>query len=159
MANSIRVLVEGGKATPAPPLGPALGPMGLNIGKVVGDINQKTKEYAGMKVPVIVTADPKNRGEYTLEVGTPPTTALVLSSLNKDKGAQKPKEEVVGSIKMDDVVNIAKRKQKGMINYNLKNAAKEVVGTCRSMGVNVDDKFPQDVIEEINSGKFDNLFE
>ena len=157
MSKSVRVLVEGGKATPAPPLGPALGPLGVPIGKVVAEINTKTKQFNGMKVPVTVTVDPKTR-EFELEVGTPPTTALILKTLKLDKGAQKAKEEVVGTLKIEDIVEVAKNKVDGMLSYDLKNAAKEVIGTCRSMGINVNDKRPKEIIEEINQGKYDNLF-
>ena len=157
MSKSIKVLVEGGKATPAPPLGPALGPLGLNIGKVVGEINAKTKQFDGMKVPVTVIVDPKTR-EFELDIGTPPTTALILKSLKIEKGAQNAKEEVVGSLKMEDVVEIAKNKVDGMLSYDLKNAAKEVIGTCKSMGVNINDKAPNEIIDEINQGQYANLF-
>jgi len=105
--EKVEALVEGGKATPAPPLGPALGPLGVPIGKVVAEINAKTKAFNGMKVPVTVTVDPKTR-EFELEIGTPPTTALILNKLKKDKGAQKAKEEIVGSLKIEEIVELYK---------------------------------------------------
>ena len=80
MAETIEVLVEGGKASAGPPLGPALGPLGVNVMQVVNAINEKTKHFDGMKVPVKVIVDPKTKG-FEIEVGTPPVTALILKEL------------------------------------------------------------------------------
>jgi large subunit ribosomal protein L11 len=77
VADEVSVLVEGGKASAGPPLGPALGPLGVNVGQVVAQINEETKQFAGMRVPVIVKVNPTNR-TFTLVVGRPPVAALLL---------------------------------------------------------------------------------
>ena len=74
MSEKVEALVEGGKASAGPPLGPALGPMGVNIGEVINQINEKTKDFKGMKVPVIVIIDGKN---FKIKVGTPPISAMI----------------------------------------------------------------------------------
>ena len=85
MAEVIEALVDGGKATPGPPLGPALGPMGVNVVEIVAVINEKTKAFVGMKVPVKLTIDPKTK-EFEVSVGTPPTSALILKELGIGSG-------------------------------------------------------------------------
>lgn len=157
MSKTVKVIVEGGKATPAPPLGPALGPLGVNIGQVVAEINAKTNHFNGMKVPVIVTVDPKTR-KFELTVGTPPTSALLLGALNKEKGAQNPKTENIGSLKFEDIIEIAKKKTHDMLSSSLKNASKEVLGTCRSMGITVENKSLKEVVKEIHQGNYDTYF-
>ena len=79
--QTVEVLVQGGKATPGPPLGPALGPLGLNLMQVVGEINKQTASFSGMDVPVKIIADMETK-EFRIEVGTPPVTALVKKSLS-----------------------------------------------------------------------------
>src|SRR5467141_949294 len=80
MVEKLQVLVDGGKATPGPPLGPALGPLGVNIVESLKAINEKTKSFEGMKVPVTLLVDPKTKG-FSIEVGTPPTSALIVKEL------------------------------------------------------------------------------
>jgi len=90
--KTVNALVDGGKATPAPPLGPTLALFKLNIGKVIQDINEKTKEYQGMKVPVNIIIDDETN-EYTIEIGTPPVSSLIRKELGLEKIAEKKKEE------------------------------------------------------------------
>ena len=87
MPETIEALVDGGKASAGPPLGPALGPLGVNIGAIVGEINNKTKNFDGMKVPVKIIVDEKTK-EFTITIGTPPTSALILKELGIEKGGQ-----------------------------------------------------------------------
>lgn len=152
---SIDALVEGGKATPAPPLGPALGPLGVNVGKIIAEINAKTKEFEGMKVPVKIIVDANKN--FEIKVGTPPTSALILKEIGKEKGSGK-KEETTGNISVKQAVKIAKMKSIEMLAKNLKSAAKEVIGACTSMGVTVEGKSPKEIIKEINEGKYDAEF-
>ncbi|NPA86452.1 MAG: 50S ribosomal protein L11 [Candidatus Diapherotrites archaeon] len=148
----IRLLIEGGKATPGPPIGPTLSPLGLPVGKVVADINKATAKYAGMKVPVILRVNPATK-EYEIEVGTPPTSALIKKELGIEKGAHSPGEEWVGDISLDKVVEIAKIKLPEMNTDDLTAAVLQVLGTCLSMGVKVEGKDPREVQQAIKAGE------
>lgn len=153
MAEVVEVLVPGGKATAGPPLGPALGPLGINVKAVVDEINKKTASFNGMQVPVIVTVDEKKN--FTISVGIPPTTALIMKEAGIDKGSNEPNSNMVGDLPLKAAVTIAKMKLDDMLSYDLKNAVKEVVGTCVSVGVTVSGKKPKEMIAEINSGVHD----
>lgn len=152
----VEALVAGGQATAGPPLGPALGPLGVNVLAIVNKINEVTKDYAGMKVPVKVTVDPETK-EFEVTVGTPTTSALIVSELKLEKGSGSPKAQKVGDLNMEQVVKIAKRKSAELLSPNLKAAAKEVLGSCVSMGVTVDGKDPREVQKEIDEGKHDSI--
>ena len=153
----VELLVNGGQATAGPPLGPALGPLGLNVLAVVNKINELTKDYAGMKVPVKVIVDPETK-QFEVNVGTPTTSALIVSELKIEKGSGNPKAQKVGNLSMEQLIRIAKIKRSELLSKTLKNAAKEVLGTCVSMGVTVDGKDPKDVLREIDDGKYDQIF-
>jgi large subunit ribosomal protein L11 len=153
----IELLVSGGQATAGPPLGPALGPLGLNILLVVNRINELTRDYAGMKVPVKVAVDVENK-EFEVTVGTPTAAALVVSELKVEKGSGTPNTMKIGDLSMDQVVRIARIKRPELLAGDLKSAAKEVLGTCVSMGVTIEGKDPRDVQKEIDAGKFGELF-
>jgi len=133
--TTIESLVDGGRASAGPPLGPALGPLGINIGKIIVD-------------------EKKN---FEIVVGTPPTSSLILKELNLEKGSQKPGSEIVGDISIEKVLKIAKMKREGMLSEDIKSNVKEVLGTCLSIGVNVDGKNPKQVIEEIDEGKYEEI--
>lgn len=156
MKVTVQALVDGGKATAGPPLGPALGPLGVNIGKIIEEINNKTKDFAGLKVPVKVIVDKDTKG-FEIEVGTPPVSALIKKELGVEKGA-KAKGEVIGNLTLQQVVKIAKMKSDVTLAKELKSAVNEVLGTCVSMGVTCEGKNPKEVIKEVNEGKHDKLF-
>ena len=149
----VELLVNGGQATAGPPLGPALGPLGLNILLVVNRINELTRDYAGMKVPVKVAVDVENK-EFEVTVGTPTAAALVVSELKVEKGSGTPNSVKVGDLSMDQVVRIARIKRAELLAGDLKSAAKEILGTCVSMGVTIEGKDPREVQKEIDAGKF-----
>lgn len=153
MAETVEVLVPGGRATAGPPLGPALGPLGINVKAVVDDINKKTAEFNGMTVPVTVSVDDKKN--VTLTIGIPPTTALIIKEAGVEKGSGTPNTEKVGNLPLDAVIRIAKMKMENMLSYNLKEAAKEVIGTCVSVGVTIEGKSPKEAIAAVNAGEWD----
>ncbi|MBP2172790.1 50S ribosomal protein L11 [Methanococcus voltae] len=153
----VEILVTGGKATAGPPLGPAIGPLGVNIMQVVNEINQKTASYEGMSVPVSVIVDTEKRS-FKVEVGIPPASALIMKELGIEKAAQEPKHQVAGNLTMEQVVKIANMKYEAMLSYNVKNASKEVIGTCVSLGVNVEGKTPREAQKAIDAGEFDSFF-
>lgn len=154
--KTIDVIVEGGKASAGPPLAPALAPMGVNIGQVVAKINEATKDFAGMKVPVKVNVDPKTK-QFTIDVGAPPTAEIVKKEAKIEKGAGN-REAPAGNITLVQVVKIGKAKRNSL-GKSLKDTVKEVLGSCVSMGINVDGKKARDVIKEVDEGMHDSLFQ
>lgn len=154
----VEALVAGGQATAGPPLGPALGPLGVNVLAIVNKINEVTKDYAGMKVPVKVFVDQETK-EFEVTVGTPTTSALIISELKAQKGSGSPKTQTIGNLSMMQVVNIAKIKRIELLSMSLKAAVKEVLGSCLSMGVTVEGKTSKDVQREIDEGKHDSLLQ
>jgi large subunit ribosomal protein L11 len=130
--QTIDAVVEGGKASAAPPLGPALGPLGVNIQEIVDAINEKTRDLAGMKVPVKVIVDPATK-KFRLKVGKPPVSALVLKELDLKKGSATAGQDRVGDLTEEQVKKIARAKfgsdEQGYVN--------QIKGTCRSMGVTI----------------------
>jgi large subunit ribosomal protein L11 len=153
----IELLVSGGQANAGPPLGPALGPLGVNVMMIVNRINELTKDYSGMKVPVKVIVDPDTKA-FEVNVGTPTTSALIVSELKIEKGSGTPSTQKVGNLTIEQVVRIAKMKRPELLAKDLKKAAKEVLGACVSMGVTVDAKDPRDVQKDIDQGKHDGIF-
>ncbi|RME53705.1 50S ribosomal protein L11 [Candidatus Woesearchaeota archaeon] len=152
--ESVEVLIEGGKATAAPPLGPALGPLGVNIGQVVAEINKKTESFKGMQVPVKVEVD-KDTKSFSIAVGTPPTSQLIKKEAGLSKGSGRPQEEFVADLLIEQVIKIAKMKEDALLGADLKAKVREVLGTCRSMGVKVEKMPAKEALREVNLGKFD----
>ncbi len=149
MKQSIRFLVKAGKVTPAA-LGQSLGMAGLNIGKVVADINSATKKYEGLKVPVVVSYEPGSR-DYEISVSLPPTSQLLLKEAGLSKGSGG--NESAGDLSFSSVVSVAKSKIDSL-GGNLKRAVLQVLGTCVSMGLTVDGKNPRVVQQEVKDGKY-----
>lgn len=156
--KSISALVTGGEASAGPPLGPALGPLGINVLQVVNTINEKTKDFLGMKVPVKVEIDSETK-KFTVEVGIPPTTALIAKEAGITKGSGTSGKDYVGNISMSGIVKIARMKIDVSYALDLKNCSKEIIGSCVSSGVKVEDKPAKDLYTDINSGKYDSLFQ
>ena len=157
MAETLEALVEGGKATAGPPLGPALGPLGVNIMEIIKAINEETKAYDGMKVPVKVTIDPATK-EFSIVVGTPPTSDLVKKELGIEKGSSNARTENVGDLTIEQAKKIALMKNKDLLGSNLKAKVSEILGVCVSMGVTVEDKDAREIQKEIKIGKHDEKF-
>ena len=154
--KSISALVSGGEASAGPPLGPALGPMGINVLQVVNTINEKTKEFHGMKVPVKVEIDPETK-KFNVEVGVPPTTALVAKEANVSKGSGTAGKDYVGNISIEGIVKIAKMKIDISYATSLKSSVKEIIGSCVSSGIKVENKPAKDIYSDLIAGKFDHL--
>jgi large subunit ribosomal protein L11 len=155
--KSISALVSGGEANAGPPLGPALGPMGVNVLQVVNLINEKTKGFPGMKVPVKVEVDPETKN-FTVEVGIPPTSALVAKEANITKGSGNAGINYAGNITMASAVKIAKMKIQNSYAKDIKGAVKEIIGSCASSGIKIEDKSAKEVYSDISAGKYDELF-
>ena len=156
MAASQKVssLVTGGQASAGPPLGPALGPMGVNIMEVIKAINEKTKDFEGMKVPVTVTVFPDTK-KWEVEVGIPSAAALVLKEAGIQKGSGTSGTDWVGDIGIDSIVKVAKTKLESSYASSLKSVAKEIIGTCLCLGIKIEGKSPKEITAEISQGKWD----
>ncbi len=153
-AQKISSLVTGGKASAGPPLGPALGPMGVNIMEVIKAINEKTKDFEGMKVPVTVSVFPDTK-KWEIEVGIPSAAALVLKEAGLQKGSGTSGTDWVGDIGMDTVVKVAKTKLEKSYASSIKSVSKEIIGTCLCLGIKIEGKSPKEITAEINDGKWD----
>jgi large subunit ribosomal protein L11 len=158
MAETIKALVEGGKASAGPPLGPALGPLGVNIMQIINTINEKTKQFDGMKVPVKVIVDPKTK-DFQIEVGTPPATSLILKELGLEKGSGSAGTHKIGDLTVNQAIKVAKMKYDNLLGKELKQKTKEVIGTCVSIGITVEGKTPQEVQKAIDEGEYDSKFQ
>ena len=152
----VSALVVGGEASAGPPLGPAIGPLGVNVMAVVTRINELTKEYSGMRVPVKVTVDTETK-QFEVEVGLPTTSALIVREASVPKGSGNRKADLVGDLQMKQVAKIAKLKLPQSYGSSLKAAVKEVIGACISMGVKVEGKDPRLISAEIDQGKWDSV--
>ncbi|MCE2498856.1 MAG: 50S ribosomal protein L11 [Nitrosopumilaceae archaeon] len=155
--QKISSLVTGGAASAGPPLGPALGPLGVNIMEVIGAINEKTKDFEGMKVPVTVVVDSDTK-KYTIEIGIPSAAALVMKEAGIQKGSGASGTEWAGEITMDAVAKVADTKLEASYASSLKSVAKTVVGTCLALGVKIEGKTPKEITAEIDDGKWDEKF-
>jgi len=156
MAGTIEVLVPGGEASPGPPLGPELGPTPVDVQAVVQQINDETDAFDGMEVPV--TVEYEDDGSFTIEVGVPPTAELIKDEAGFETGSGEPQETFVADLTVEQVQKIAEQKQSDLLAYDLKNAAKEVVGTCVSLGVTIEGNDPRQFKERIDEGEYDDRF-
>jgi large subunit ribosomal protein L11 len=152
--QKISSLVTGGGASAGPPLGPALGPLGVNIMEVIKAINEKTKDFEGMKVPVTVLVDPDTK-KWDIEVGIPSAAALILKEAGIQKGSGASGTEWVGDVTIDLIAKIANTKLEKSYASSLKSVAKTIIGTCLTLGIKVEGKTPKEITAEITEGKWD----
>jgi len=150
----IKLLIDGGDMKPGPAIAQQIGPMGINIGKVISSVNDATKEFKGVKVPVELDINEKTK-EFTVKTSSPPTSELIKKELNVEKGSSKHAEIKVGNASIEDVIKVTKIKYSNMLEKDFKSAVKSVLGTCASVGILVEDKEPNELIHDVASGKFD----
>ncbi|WP_053949017.1 50S ribosomal protein L11 [Halolamina sediminis] len=156
MAGTIEVLVAGGEADPGPPLGPELGPTPVDVQAVVQEINEETDAFDGMEVPVTIEYD--DDGSFSIEVGVPPTAELIKDEAGFDTGSGEPQEDFVADLSADQLRKIAEQKSSDLLAYDTKNAAKEVAGTCVSLGVTIEGQNARTFKERIDAGDYDEQF-
>ncbi|WP_437192823.1 50S ribosomal protein L11 [Planctomicrobium sp. SH527] len=133
----IKVQITGGQATPAPPVGTALGPHGVNIGQFVQQFNERTRDMTGTVIPVIITVYNDRSFEFILK--SPPAAVLLKQAAQVARGAANPRTEKVGTVTQAQVREIAQKKLEDMNTSNIEQAAKVVAGTARSMGITIVD--------------------
>ncbi|MFC7081008.1 50S ribosomal protein L11 [Halorussus caseinilyticus] len=153
MAETIEVLVPGGQADPGPPLGPELGPTPVNVQEVVNQINDQTEAFDGTEVPVTITVE--DDGSFEIEVGVPPTAALIKDEAGFETGSGEPQKDFVADLSIDQVKKIAEQKHPDLLAYDTKNAAKEIVGTCASLGVTIEGDDAREFKEKVDAGEYD----
>ena len=155
--QKISSLVTGGGASAGPPLGPALGPLGVNIMEVIQSINDKTKDFEGMKVPVTVIVNTDTK-KYDIEIGIPSAAALIMKEAGISKGSGASGTQWVGDVTLDAIIKVANTKLEKSYATSLKSVVKTIIGTCLALGVKVEGKTPKEITAEINEGKWDTKF-
>lgn len=152
MVDIVEAMVDGGRASAGPPLGPALGPKGVNIGQVIAKINEKTKAFDGMKVPVKVLIN--NDKTFDIKVGTPPMSALVKSELGLQSGSSNARTTKVANMTIEQAIKIANMKQDDLLGATLAKRVCEVAGNCVSVGVTIDGKDPKAFQKDVKAGAY-----
>ena len=152
--QTVDALVNGGQASAAPPLGPSLGPLGVNIGMVIAEINKKTASFKGMQVPIKVIVDSDTK-DFEITVGTPPASALLLKEAGAEKGSGKPDKDKIADILIEQVIRVAKMKEDNLLGKTLTSRVKEVIGTANSLGILVEGMPAKDAIKKVDEGMFD----
>jgi len=155
MAETIEVLVAGGQADPGPPPGPELGPTPVDVQAVVQEINDQTAAFDGTEVPV--TIEYEDDGSFSIEVGVPPTAALIKDEAGFETGSGEPNEDFVADLSIEQLKTIAEQKKPDLLAYDTRNAAKEVAGTCASMGVTIEGEDARTFNERVASGEYDDV--
>ncbi len=135
ISKKLKLQIPAGKAVPAPPVGPVLGQAGINIGDFINKFNTATKAMIGDILPVVITVYEDRSYDFVLK--TPPTAALILKAIGKEKGSGKPNTQKIGTLTKTQVKEIAERKLVDMNAYDINAAMKMVEGAARSMGVEV----------------------
>ncbi|KAA0140802.1 50S ribosomal protein L11 [Gimesia chilikensis] len=136
LVAEVKVQIPGGQATPAPPVGTALGPHGVNIGQFVQQFNERTKDMAGTTIPVVISIFNDRSFDFVLK--SPPAAVLLKQAAQVAKGAGNPKKNKVGKVTVDQLKEIAKTKFEDLNAPNIDQAAKIIAGTARSMGIEVE---------------------
>ena len=156
--QKVSSLVTGGAASAGPPLGPALGPLGVNIMEVINAINEKTKDFDGMKVPITVLVNSDTK-KYEIEIGIPSAAALIMKEAGIQKGSGLSGTEWAGDVTIDAIIKVAGTKLESSYASSLKSVAKTIIGTCVSLGIKIEGKTPKEITAEINEGKWDEKFQ
>ncbi len=152
--ETVEAMIQGGQASAAPPLGPALGPMKVNIGNVIAEINKKTAAFKGMQVPIKVIIDSDTK-EFNITVGTPPASALIKKEAGVEKGSGNPLMDKVADVRIEQIIKVAKMKEDSLLGKTLHDRVKEIIGACNSIGILVEGVPAKDAIKLVNEGKFD----
>ncbi len=149
----VKLLVEGGNMTPGPAVAQQLGPMGINVGQVISDVNTATSEFKGVTVPVHLTIDPKTK-TVSIKVLSPPTSELIKKELKIEKASGARLKQRVGNFAIEQIISIAKAKHDSMLSNDFMATIKSILGTCQALGVLVENKEISEVLKEIAKGKY-----
>ncbi len=150
----VKALVTGGSASGGPPIGPAVGPTGINIKDVVDAVNEKTMLFKGLTVPVRIECDPETK-QFEIFVETPSTASLLLKELGVEKGSINSSEQKSGDLTLEQVIAVTNAKKDIFLARTFKNAVKTVLGTALSIGATVEGSNPRDMQKRIDAGEYD----
>ena len=150
----VRAQVTGGAASGGPPIGPAVGPTGINIKDVVDAVNEKTAVFKGLTVPVRIECDPETK-QFEIFVETPSTASLLLKELGVEKGSINSSEQKSGDLTLEQVITVANAKKDIFLARTFKNAVKTVIGTALSIGATVEGSDPKEIQKRIDAGEYD----
>ncbi len=150
----IKILAEGGSMKPGPALSQKLGPVGININQVIQQVNEATKDFKGLKVPVELEVNTTTK-EFEIKVSSPPVSELIKRELKIDKGSGAQNKVKSANASIEQIISVAKSKMQNMLSRDLKSALKTVVGTCGTLGILIESKSPFEIEKEIDEGKYD----
>ena len=151
---NIKLIVEGGAMQPGPALSQKLGPAGINLGQVISKVNDATKDFKGLKVPVELEVDTGTK-QFEVKVFSPPVSELLKKELKIDKGSGEQKKIKMANASIEQIISIAKTKQQNLLAKDLKAAVKSVIGTCTSLGILVENKTAVEAGLDVDAGKYD----
>ncbi len=149
----IKILAEGGSMKPGPTLSQKLGPAGININQVIEKVNELTKSFNGMKVPVELNVDASSK-EFTVQVFSPPVSELLKRELGVQKGSGLQKKQYLGNLSIEQIISVAKVKFPNLLCNDIKSAVKTIIGTCVSLGILVESQLAANLGHQIEGGKF-----
>lgn len=154
----VKLLVDGGSMKPGPTLGQKLGPLGLNITEVIKKVNDATKNFSGLKVPIELDINLSTKN-VEVSVFSPPVSELLKKELGIEKGSGIQHKVKVANASIEQIISIAKTKLPNMLCRNLKSAVKTVVGTCATLGILIENRSADEILKIINKGRFDKEIE
>jgi|TARA_B100002003_G_scaffold239935_1_gene259863 large subunit ribosomal protein L11 len=149
----IKLLVEGGNMSPGPAVAQTLGPMGINMGQVISDVNSATGEFKGITVPVHIEVNSKTK-EFSIKVLSPPTSELIKKELGIEKASGERLKQRVGNLAIEQLISISKAKHDSLLSNEFISTVKSVVGTCQALGVLIENKEASEIQNEIAEGKY-----
>ena len=150
----IDLMVDGGKASAGPPLGPAAGPSGIPIGDIINMINEKTKDFKDMKVPVKVILNSEDK-TFKITIGTPPVSELIKKELNLKKGSGTPGKETIGDLRIEQLIKISQMKEDDLAGKTKRARVKTILGSCIPLGLMAEGMHPRELSKLIDKGKYD----
>ncbi|MBI2056911.1 50S ribosomal protein L11 [Candidatus Pacearchaeota archaeon] len=149
----IKLLVDGGAMQPGPALAQKVGPLGLNVGQIIQQVNDATKNFKGLKVPVEISVEPSTK-KIEVSVSSPSVSELLKKELGLDKGSGLQKKQKIANASIEQIISIAKTKQNDLLCKDLKSSVKTIIGTCVSLGVLVENHPASEVGQLIDKGSF-----
>ncbi len=150
----IKLLVDGGNMKPGPAIAQQIGPIGLNMGKIISEVNNATKNLSGMQIPVVLDINPKTK-DFKIEVLSPPVSALLKKEAGIELASGERKKYRCGNLSIEQIISVTKQKYSNLLAKDFKKALLSILGSAMSSGFLIESKDPKEVIEEVKKGKYD----